>query len=209
MKSILAFGDSNTWGLVPGSKTLERFSWYTRWTGILQEKCEGTRIIEEGLCGRTTVFEDELRPGRKGLSLLPIILETHRPIDAAVIMLGTNDCKSVYGASAYTIGKGMELCLNELMKYLPPEKILLVSPILLGDDVYLPQKDPEFSRNSVSVSHGLKDVYADIALHQGTAFLAASDFAEADNADSEHLNAVGHRCLADAIYGKLHEMKAA
>ena len=106
MDSILAFGDSNTWGLVPGSKTYERYSWERRWTGILQRKLKDARILEDGLCGRTTIFEDEHRPGRRGVAALPLILESNKSLNAAVLMLGTNDCKSVYRASANTIGKG-------------------------------------------------------------------------------------------------------
>lgn len=75
------------------------------------------RIIEEGLCGRTTAFEDELRLGRKGSAALPMILESQYPLDTAIVMLGTNDCKSVYSLSAATIGKGIELCLDEIQKY--------------------------------------------------------------------------------------------
>ena len=206
MNSILAYGDSNTWGLVPGSKPYRRYPWETRWTGILQGKLEGVRVLEEGLCGRTTVFEDGLRPGRRGVSSLPLILESHDPIDAAILMLGTNDCKSVYGASEYTIGKGIELCLDELERYIPADHILLVSPIYLGDDIWRPQKDPEFAKNSVSVSHKLKDVYRKIAKERGTHFLAASDHAVADATDDEHLNAEGHKSIAAAVYGKLNEM---
>ena len=55
---------------------------------------------EEGLCGRTTVFEDELREGRKGAAFLPTLLESHAPVDRVVLMLGTNDCKTFYNASA-------------------------------------------------------------------------------------------------------------
>lgn len=79
MRQVLCFGDSNTYGYVPG--TAERYDWDTRWTGIvgtgLMEK--GYIVQEEGLCGRTTVFDDPLRPGRRGSELLPIILETHKP----------------------------------------------------------------------------------------------------------------------------------
>lgn len=66
MKQILCFGDSNTWGLVAG--TMKRHSWNERWTGILQERLmnQDIRVVEEGLCGRTTVFEDERRGGRRG-----------------------------------------------------------------------------------------------------------------------------------------------
>ena len=144
MKYVLAFGDSNTWGLVPGSVTKERYPWGSRWTSILQERCPDLRVIEEGLCGRTTVFEDDLRPGRRGIEALPLILETHHPLDAAVVMLGTNDCKPVYGASSHTIGRGLELCLEEIERSISPERILVVSPLLFGEDVWRPEKDPEF-----------------------------------------------------------------
>lgn len=57
MKQILCFGDSNTNGLVPG--TTRRYEWQDRWTGIVQEEIEekSYHIIEEGLCGRTTIFD--------------------------------------------------------------------------------------------------------------------------------------------------------
>lgn len=60
MRQILCFGDSNTYGLIPGTKN--RYDWETRWTGILDRKLKdkGYRVVEEGLCGRTTVFEDPL-----------------------------------------------------------------------------------------------------------------------------------------------------
>lgn len=70
----------------------------------LREK--GYRIIEEGLCGRTTVFEDPLRDGRKGVDILPVVLESHNPVDIVVLMLGTNDCKIVYDASAEVYRNG-------------------------------------------------------------------------------------------------------
>ena len=55
MKQILCFGDSNTYGLIPGT-TNQRYGWGTRWTSILDDKVrtKGYSVIEEGLCGRTT-----------------------------------------------------------------------------------------------------------------------------------------------------------
>ena len=206
MKTILAFGDSNTWGLIPGSNPHRRFAWDQRWTGILSQEVPGLRVIEEGLCGRTTVFEDALRPGRRGLSSLPGILESQHPLDGAILMLGTNDCKTIYGVSEHTIGKGVELCLDVLEKYVEPSQILLISPLHLGDDVWLPTKDPEFDKHSVEVSKGLKDVYEQIASRHGTLFLAASDVARASEADDEHLDEDGHRRLAAAIIGELSRL---
>lgn len=114
MKQILCFGDSNTWGL--DGETGKRFPWEERWTGILQEKLadRDIRIVEEGLCGRTTIFEDPLRLGRRGTELLPTLLETHTP-DAVVLMLGTNDCKTIFGASAKSSEKELPGYLNRLI----------------------------------------------------------------------------------------------
>ena len=109
MKQILCFGDSNTYGLIPGT-TNQRYGWGTRWTSILDDKVrtKGYRVIEEGLCGRTTVFDDPFRTERRGTEMLPAILESHRPVDTIVLMLGTNDCKSVYSATPEVIGQGIE-----------------------------------------------------------------------------------------------------
>ena len=206
MKALLAFGDSNTWGLIPGSVSKERFPWGTRWTSLLQERCQGIHVIEEGLCGRTTVFEDELRPGRRGITALPMILETHHPLDAAIVMLGTNDCKPVYGACAYTIGQGLSACLKKIEPYISPANILVVSPILLGEDVWKPDKDPEFSQDSVKTCRQLKEIYRMIAEREGTGFLAASDYIRANEADNEHMDAEGHRIFASVLCEKLAEM---
>ena len=203
MKTVLAFGDSNTWGLAPGSNPKERYGRDVRWTGLLEELVPGIRVAEEGLCGRTTVFEDELRKGRKGIDSLPTVLETHAPIDAVILMLGTNDCKTIYQASPYVIGKGIERCIEEIEKVLPASKILLVSPIVLGADVWRADKDPEFGRESVTTVGLLPEVYKRIAAAHGTAFLAASDYAGPNPADDEHLDAEGHRALASALAEEL------
>lgn len=203
MKHLLAFGDSNTWGLIPG--TQERYPWAQRWTGLLQQRLPDVRILEEGLCGRTTVFDDP-RPGRRGIDLLPVLLETHRPLDAAIIMLGTNDCKSRYRASAADIAAGMERCLEQLEQLLAPERILLLAPILLGEDVWRPEKDPDFDRQSVQVARELGEAYRSLARRRGVAFLNAADYAAPSAVDDEHLTAQGHAALAEAIYERLRTL---
>lgn len=139
--------------------------------------------------------------------MLPVLLETHNPLDAAIIMLGTNDCKILYRAPAHVIGKGIVLCLDELLKVIPADRILLVSPLLLGENVWKPEKDPEFDQASVLICKQLKEEYRKIASAKGTAFIAASDYAAASSIDDEHLTEDGHSALADILYNKLIEMK--
>lgn len=200
MGTILCFGDSNTYGYRPEDG--KRYPKEVRWTGILAEKMktEGNEVIEEGLVGRTTVFEDSIRPGRKGIDLIQPILESHSPVDQLVLMLGTNDCKSVYNASPLVIGYGMDNILKQVKKYDPQIKILLLSPIHLGEHVWKETYDPEFNRKSVYVSKKLKPIYSGLARKYGCQFLAASDFAKPSYIDQEHLSEEGHKVLAEAIY---------
>lgn len=204
MREILCFGDSNTYGLIPG--TTKRYGWGKRWSSILDEKMKGYdyRVAEEGLCGRTTMFADAFRPGRSGIDMLPAILETHRPLKLVVLMLGTNDCKSAYQTTPEKIGAGIERLLDQIKRENENLPVLLISPIHLGEDVE--RYDREFNEHSVEVSRGLKDVYEKIARKRGIDFLAASDYAEPGQADQEHLTEKGHQQLAEAIFAKIQEI---
>ena len=182
--NILCFGDSNTWGYKPDKSG--RYDENIRWTGLLQKKLgSGYHIIEEGLCGRTTVFQDELREGRRGLDLIGVTVEMHNPIDLMIIMLGTNDCKTRYRASASVIAKGLDQVIRKARQNASRHfDLLVISPIHLGVGVGDADFDPEFDAASA-------------------AFLNASDFAAPSVTDREHMDEKGHAALADAIYNKI------
>ena len=203
MKSVLCFGDSNTYGLKPDGSG--RFEKTERWTGVLSDMLghQDYEVIEEGLVGRTTVFEDSTRQGRNGSKLLPILLESHGPVDTVVVMLGTNDCKAVYNASPKLIARGAEILLRQIRDNNSAAKILLLSPIHLGDTVWKEEFDPEFDEKSVITSKELKAVFAKLAEEFDCMFLAASDVAKPSETDQEHLDEKGHLALANAIYKKL------
>ena len=104
--TILCYGDSNTWGFVPGSEG-ERFSWEERWPGVLQgELGADYRVIEEGLSGRTTVLDNPLEPYRNGREYLLPCLQSHQPLDLVVIFLGTNDLGDRYSLPPLDIARG-------------------------------------------------------------------------------------------------------
>lgn len=204
--NILCFGDSNTYGYKPDGTG--RFDENIRWTQILQKKLgSGYRIIEEGLCERTTVFQDELREGRRGLDLIGVTVEMHNPLDLMILMLGTNDCKTRYGASAAVIARGLDQVIRKTRKSSSrPFDILVVSPIHLGKGVGEPDFDPEFNNSSEAVSRNLAAEYRKVALQNHAAFLNAADFASPSTTDREHLNEAGHAALAEAIYPKVLSM---
>ena len=165
----------------------------------MQQKLQNVRVLEEGLCGRTTIFDDAYRKNRNGLESLPEILESSYPLDAAIIMLGMNDCKSYYNSNSFKIAKGLGLCIDELSKYISPEKILVVSPIFLGENVWKEEYDPEFDTRSVETAKKLYSEYKKVALEKGTNIISAADYVQPSEADQEHLTAQGHKILANAI----------
>lgn len=203
MKNILCFGDSNTWGYNPDTKG--RFPWGVRWTSRLQDKLNSdeVNIIEQGLCGRTTIFEDETRPDRNGVITLKEIFSKENNIDSVILMLGTNDCKTYYGNTEREIAKGVEECLDLVLKYVTPEHVLLVSPIQLGENVWKDEFDPEFNKESVLVSKNLKAAYEEVARERNVHFLAASEYAVPSASDQEHLDVNGHMKLANAIFNSV------
>lgn len=165
------------------------------------------RVLEEGLCGRTTIYDDAYRKNRNGLKSLPEILESSYPIDCAVIMLGTNDCKSYYNSNAFKIAKGIGLCVDELSKYISADKILVISPIFLGNEVWKEEYDPEFDTKSVEVSRQLFGEYEKIAKCKGVNLISASDYVSPSDTDQEHLTKEGHKVLAKVVYNTLLSTK--
>ena len=131
MKTILCYGDSNTYGEIPGGG---RYPYNVRWTGVLQKTLGADYlVIEEGCSGRTTVWDDPIEEDKNGKSYLPACLWSHRPIDLITIMLGTNDLKHRFSLTAYDIAEGASVLIKMVQKgeYGPDgvkTKILLISP---------------------------------------------------------------------------------
>ena len=214
MKEILCFGDSNTYGLIPGTKN--RYGRDTRWTGLIEQQLygKGYRIIEEGLCGRTTVFEDELREGRKGAAFLPTLLESHAPVDRVVLMLGTNDLKIRFQATPTDIGKGIDR-LIKMIKSITPQKrqdgrsakILLMAPPHLGDDLTeIPSGEEMGFERGISYSKRLAPIYEDWAKFHNIEFLDAAKYAKASEIDACHLTRESHRKLGEMVAKKCKEI---
>ncbi|HHW15673.1 MAG TPA: hypothetical protein GXX28_12205, partial [Firmicutes bacterium] len=145
MKAILCFGDSNTWGKRPEDGS--RYEHHQRWTGILrQELGEEYCVIEEGLCGRTSVWDDPLGEFRNGKAFLGVCLESHRPLDLVVIMLGTNETKRHFSLAPPDIARGAGLLVQMVKRSQAGRdgsapRVLLVAPPPLGT---VPETNDQF-----------------------------------------------------------------
>ncbi len=196
---VLCYGDSNTFGYIPGRGG--RYNRHTRWPGRLQELLGSEyQVIEEGLCGRTTAFEDMTEPGRNGLDRIRDAVERSLPLDVLVIMLGSNDCKAQFGASAQEIAGGLEQVAAQARGgEASGFRVLLVAPAAMTDRVMHSGFGSEFDQRSIKVSKELAEAYEALARKYGCDFLDGSKVTQVSEIDGLHLDAEGHGRLAEAV----------
>ncbi|MGI6607426.1 MAG: GDSL-type esterase/lipase family protein [Erysipelotrichaceae bacterium] len=182
MKRILIYGDSNTWGYNSLGGRYEN-----RWPRLLT----GYEIVEEGINGRTTVFDD-YKPYRNGLSGLGYVLIAAKPIDLLIIQLGINDLKFT---DAEGSGQGLREILDSLSDvdiqypgtnsdiFTDIRRILIVSAV---------ESDQEESKK-------LASIYEEIAREYNCFFLNPNKFVKSNDIDHIHLDEINHRKLAIAM----------
>jgi lysophospholipase L1-like esterase len=220
MSVILCYGDSNTWGFnieawsAKGNAAQPRFPAQVRWPGVLAaELGPGHSVIEEGLNGRTTVFDDPVEGEHKNGSryLLPC-LESHAPIDLVVLCLGINDVKLRFAAPACDIAAGAaRLARTILASASGPggsgPRLLLMAPFPLGNGIATSPFGEMFGlEKGREKSRQLAKHYEAEARALGLGFLDAGSIVEAQPLDSLHLAAASHRALGLAIAAKIHDM---
>ena len=202
MKSILAFGDSLTWGAMAGPRTRHPFE--VRWPNVLAAGLNNkARVIEEGMNGRTTVFPDPTStPDRNGAVALPILLMSHQPLDLLIIMLGTNDIKYANRCRAFDSSMGMTRLIEIAQKFIynadyASPQILIMSPPCL-----VPTEDEWFNDlwgHAIAESKLFARHYARIAKEMNVHFFDAGSVAGADKTDGGHLDAANTQAIGRAL----------
>ena len=197
---MLCYGDSNTWGLDPERR--ERFAFDVRWPGVLRRAVgEEFWVIEEGLGGRTTLRDDPIEGDHKnGRAYLRACLESHKPIDLMTIMLGTNDLKARFAASASDIAQGAaSLAEMALWSGCGPEDgaplVVLISPPPVGKLTEM----AEMFEGAEEKSRRFSEHYRRFAEQSGCGFLDASEFIASSDIDGIHFEAGEHRKLGEAV----------
>ena len=208
-KHILCFGDSNTHGYCADPGDCEdggiRFTENQRWTRLLQNALdEDYLVIEEGLSGRTTCFDDPLHEGLNALPYIYPCLKSHEVIDLLIIMLGTNDCKDRFYASAACIGLGMARLVNKAMSVDcwggKAPNILVIAPPPIGEGMLTSPVAQTMGQLCVEKSRQLGSSYREQCELLGVSFLDAGELGCAFNTvDFMHLTSRGHARLAEKL----------
>jgi len=206
MKTIVCYGDSNTWGFNP--VTQDRFSIAERWTGVLaQELGAGYRVIEEGLNGRTTVWDDPVEEWRNGRTYLLPCLWSHKPIDLVTLMLGTNDLKERFSVSAYDIAAGAGVIVDLTLRSGAgpnggaPKVLLMAPPVVARLTDYAEMFQEAEAKSGKFAGH-----YQRVAKKYGCHFLDTSQVIVSSDLDGIHFEVGEHRQLGLAVAARVREM---
>ncbi|MEO0918392.1 MAG: GDSL-type esterase/lipase family protein, partial [Pseudomonadota bacterium] len=196
---LLIYGDSNTFGIGPmaflGDDVVHPRG--ARWGDVAARLLgDGWEVVTEGLPGRTTVHDDPIEGAyRNGLTVLPAILQSHRPIDILVICLGTNDHKLRFGLRAEDVALGLARLAREAMASGVVGQVLLVAPPAVkerGDFA-------EMFAGAEARGAGLADHVARFARQEGAAFLDAGQVIAVDETDGIHWSLDAHAALGAAL----------
>jgi lysophospholipase L1-like esterase len=204
MRSILCYGDSNTWGAATVARPDQRYAPDERWPGVLRAALGPEwLVIEEGLGGRTTVSDDpvEWNPDKNGARFLPVCLHSHKPLDVVAIMLGTNDLKARFGKSPWEVAQGVGV-LVDLVKTAgacrnggTPEIIVMCPPIILDQ---LPLH-PDLCAGAPAKSREIAARYRAVAAERGVRFFDAGSVAVSSKVDGFHLDPEAHTAIGRAV----------
>ena len=215
-KHIVCLGDSNTHGYCADPADCAdggiRFTEEQRWTKLLQKHLgEGYLVIEEGLSGRTTCFDDPIHEGLNALHYIYPCLKSHEPIDLLVIMLGTNDTKDRFYASAACIGIGMARLAKKAMATEcwggRQPNILIIAPPHIGEGMLQSDVAATMGTGCVEKSRQLAHYYKEQCDLIGAHFLDAQELGcEFNTIDYMHLTSKGHATLAEKLAEAIPEL---
>ncbi len=203
MRRILCFGDSNTYGHAPdGTRYDESLSWPGVLGQLLGDKFE---VITEAQNGRTVAFDDPYLPGCNGMADMEDCLERHDPLDMIIIMLGTNDLKKHFEATPQDVGNNL-LKMCKLVQSKTDAKILLASPMLLGDQIEFSPLHLEFGRQAVDYSFEIAPETEKVAKEVGAEFIDMALVAVVSDVDCLHLVPEEHAKVAQAVQTKVMDV---
>ncbi|MCB1497223.1 MAG: SGNH/GDSL hydrolase family protein [Bauldia sp.] len=206
-KTVLCYGDSNTWGAATVSRPDDRYAPDERWPGIVREALGADwLVIEEGLNGRTTISDDPVEGAEKnGRTYLGPCLQSHRPLDVVVIMLGTNDLKARFDKSPQEIADGIGV-LVDMVKAAGAghsggtPRIIVVSPAPTREEFPM---HAEMFVGAEPKSKKLAGFYRALAEDRGVEFFDAGSVIESSFHDGFHLDPEAHSALGIAIAAEI------
>ena len=211
-KTILCYGDSNTFGYEP--ETGMRYPRDVRYPGRLQLLLgDDCLVVEEGCNGRTTIHDDPVDGWKNGLGYLRPCLNSHKPVDVVIMMLGSNDLKTTFHLTAEEIALGAGVLVDVIKEFTAEKQgfipeIILVSPPEIGKGIRTSPFFGRFSEDAIAESKKFSACYKAVAEEKGCIFFDAAQYVDPSETDSLHLTAEGHQILAEKLCDVIKELSA-
>jgi lysophospholipase L1-like esterase len=134
------------------------------------------------------------------LRALQAILESHRPLDLVIVMLGTNDLKARFNLSAHDIALGIQrLVLDIRRSDAGPEgrapDVLLAVPVIAAETgIFV-----DMFAGAAAKSAALPDILRDLAGQQNIGVIDLNEVASVDPVDGIHLDGAAHAAIGVAM----------
>lgn len=204
MKKVLCFGDSNTYGFVPGKCT--RYDKNTRWTGVLQALCGSDFSIIEGGCNNRTAFVDNpAGVEQTGYKILPEYF-TKDYFDIVVLAIGINDLQLFFRPTLEEFEQGIEKLIQITKDLSPNAKIILVCPSKLDlAGIKSGVFSFQFDEISVEKSGKLSPIYKSLAEKYKCHFIDLNNIVDVSPLDGLHFSAESHKTIAENLYKNLKQ----
>jgi lysophospholipase L1-like esterase len=137
-------------------------------------------------------------------------LESHKPLDLVVLMLGTNDLKNVFGVSPSEIAVGAKILSQTILTSdaglsAKPPRLLLLCPPTVGQLSHLPDLEAKLT-NAHARSQQLPKHYEAVAAALGCAYLNTQEIVTPSPVDGIHLDAAAHQKLGLALAAKIKSL---
>jgi lysophospholipase L1-like esterase len=210
VEHVFVYGDSMSWGIVPGSR--RRLPFESRWPGVLERELRhsgrSARIVEDCLNGRRTVWEDPFKAGRNGRIGIEQRIEAQSPLDLVILMLGTNDFQAAHQNLAWHSSQGLASLVGAIRTApiepgmpVPPILIVAPPPVSIPSGLMAEKFDGAAERG-----RGAASAYERVADELGCAFFDGGTVCRTSPVDGVHLDEADHALLGRGLAPVVHAL---
>ena len=198
MKQIICYGDSNTFGYIPGSG--KRYPKDIRWTGVLSSLLgDDYKVIEEGCNNRTGFVRNQSGKLFSGSEYINECFIRHPEFDIFILSLGTNDTQKFYNITPQSIKEGLKNLVEKIKNQNEQGTLIIVAPLILNTDVLKGGFSIQFDEKSIERTHWIQNVYSDFCRENDIIFFDINSYVEQSAIDGLHYSPEAHRKIADNL----------
>lgn len=194
-KTILVYGDSNTWGL---TDKMTRYPFRVRWTSQLQRLLGNSyEVIGAGVPGGVAGDYPQANLIKRRRSSFDLVYRLHLPVDILIIALGTNDLRHEYSRTPEQIRDDL-LWYGEKVKSLNNQDGQVVPTKV----IYLLPSNCDFNLFPASSEKRSELIRL---MQQATDSIILADDIDLGS-DGVHFSQLGHEQMAQIVFDKIQKL---